>query len=270
MAQPMETEAGTAGQAQQELASCMDKDAALPAEHERYLNTSNCNDNDVKPAVPAPPLGQGLLLGLKTPTKLYPPYASSSTAGSRGNSFTQCRALCSKATQKPSLEPFSTMPQMLATKPGSIASCQHVSDASSTAAMHTQTQQLAAHQLAAAVAAWQPPLGKAAASPAACYTPNVTSTSPCCAHSRPLQLHKQQERDRNTGVLLMEKRLVQLSQALEEAQALQEQYSQQLTDADAAHKQRISNMQVGGASLCNRWLPRIPTARQALQAATVK
>jgi F0F1-type ATP synthase membrane subunit b/b' len=49
------------------------------------------------------------------------------------------------------------------------------------------------------------------------------------------------------GVLLMERRLAQLSQALEDAQALQEQSAQQLADAHAAHKQRLSNMQVGSA-----------------------
>jgi F0F1-type ATP synthase membrane subunit b/b' len=44
----------------------------------------------------------------------------------------------------------------------------------------------------------------------------------------------------------MERRLAQLTQALEEAQALQEQYAQQLEDANFAHKQRVGDMEVGG------------------------
>ncbi|WIA32109.1 hypothetical protein OEZ86_002960 [Tetradesmus obliquus] len=44
----------------------------------------------------------------------------------------------------------------------------------------------------------------------------------------------------------MERRLAQLSQALEEAQALQEQYAQQLADANAANKQRVGNIEAAG------------------------
>ncbi|KAF6250397.1 hypothetical protein COO60DRAFT_858863 [Scenedesmus sp. NREL 46B-D3] len=247
MAQQIGTLAGNSGQAQQEL----QRDAAFaalenrqPAEPVQILNIRKGSADHVAYANPATSSARGLLVGLQAPTKLYPPHASSSTAGSSGCSFAHRGACNNKVAQKPSLKWFSTSPHRKAAGAGSLASNTHISNTSSVPAMHAQAQQLALPQQTATTSIRQSPPSKAAAIPAVSCTLNFSSTagssSACSTHSRPLQLHKQHERDRNMGVLLMERRLAQLSAALQEAQALQEQYAQQLADADAAHTQRLA------------------------------
>lgn len=243
-----------AGHAQWEL----DKDAAIIALERRLalvqIPEPRASQNNV--AVNAP-VGaapeRSLLLSLQAPTKLYPADASYSNAASRTGTFRESNAPSLTASLKWS----ATMSHQQAAGSSSSHTSKRTStgdigSSKSAAVSHAElgARQLPPPQQAAAVASWKPPARNTAARLGASYTPASTSTaggrSTCSQHSRPLQLHKQQERDHNKGVLLMERRLAQLSQALKEAQALQEQYAQQLADANAANKQRVGNIEVGG------------------------
>jgi hypothetical protein len=253
MADQPDTLASSAGHAQQGV----DNDAAALALAPRLASTQHRTnsgvDNDVTIASGAAAPARSLLLGLQALTKLYPPDDSSKAAHS-GSSFVQYCMPSNNAHRNTSLKWCSGLPNRQADKPSSMHTSKHASDISSSALRtHQQPQQLALPQQAAA--AWKPPKSNTAAADTAVtctpisHTVSNSSSVTCGNHSasRPLQLHKQQERDRNMGVLLMERRLAKLSAALEEAQALQEQYAQQLEDANAAHKQRLGNVQVGGA-----------------------
>jgi hypothetical protein len=254
MAQQPDTPASSAGHAQQD----MDNDAATAAFALRLASThhrqSSNDDTDVAITSGVAVPSRSLLLGLQAPIKLYPPNDSSSKAAHSGSTFAQYCLPSTHAQQNTSSKWCSELPHKHAEKSSSIHTSKHASDNSSSApAIPQQTHELRIPQQAAAVASWKPPQSSTAAlDPAISWAPisyTAGNSVTCSKHGagRPLQLHKQQERDRNMGVLLMERCLAQLSQALEEAQALQEQYAQQLVDANAAHKQRLGNMQVGGA-----------------------
>jgi hypothetical protein len=145
------------------------------------------------------------------------------------------------------------LPRQQAASFGSSTTSKRLTTSSSepTPVPQAQAQHLPIPQQAAAAASWQSRTRsntEAGLSHNTCTlhtTRAAGSGSGYSTSSRPLQLHQQRERDYNKGVLVMERRLAQLTQALEEAQALQEQYAQQLIDANAAHKQRIGNLEVG-------------------------